>query len=344
MGRQFNPFVYGAPLPHTYFIGREGIINNCYNRLAGPVRTSIAISGEHGVGKTSLLNYLIYVAQEEGWGQPYTHNLFIRLDCQEISQFTPTRFWQHVLRMLIQIEDDPLLHEQIELRLAKSELDATHLQPLLSWLGQHGLSLTLLLDSFASVVKAHKTAPALTSDFLSSLRALTSLPDNALTLLTATRDPLNILCAEIVKDYPGSYFYNNFAFESLTPFTSAEIDDLLSRALSETGIEFDLSDRDLLHRLAGTHPALFQMAAYHLFESRRHGPLTDQVYKQVIEDFERVARNYFSLFWEESSSLERTLFILVILNYLPAQSGLQPDMKNEEIQHLLQRHERDLMH
>jgi hypothetical protein len=37
MGRQFNPFVYGAPLPHTYFIGREGIINNCYNRLAGPV-------------------------------------------------------------------------------------------------------------------------------------------------------------------------------------------------------------------------------------------------------------------------------------------------------------------
>ena len=65
MTRQLNPFVYGNPVPPTHFIGRENIITNCYNKLAGPVRTSIAISGEHGIGKTSLLHYLIYIAQQK---------------------------------------------------------------------------------------------------------------------------------------------------------------------------------------------------------------------------------------------------------------------------------------
>ena len=82
MTRQLNPFIFGRPVPPTHFIGREDIIDNCYRRLAGPVRNSIAISGEHGVGKTSLLYYLCQVAQQEGWGQPYTRNIFLYLDCQ----------------------------------------------------------------------------------------------------------------------------------------------------------------------------------------------------------------------------------------------------------------------
>ena len=69
MVRQINPFIYGKPVPPSHFVGREAVIDHCYNRLAGPVRTSIAISGEHGIGKTSLLYFLKYLAEKEEWGR-----------------------------------------------------------------------------------------------------------------------------------------------------------------------------------------------------------------------------------------------------------------------------------
>lgn len=344
MGRGIiNPFVFGKPVPHELFIGRDGIIDNCYNRLAGPVRTSVAISGEHGIGKTSLLHYLMFIAGEEDWGQPYTKNIFVYVDCQSIKQFTPTRFWCHVLELLGDAEDNAVLHQQLETLLAQPELDATHLQRLLRWLSQHQFSLVLLLDSFTWVVRSNADDLTTISDFLAGLRALTNLPEYALTLITATREPLNILCADIVRDYPGSYFYNNFAFESLAPFTSAEIDSLLKQAADQSGFEFDQADRHLLQQMAGAHPALLQTAGFHLFEARRQDSLSDPIHKKMVEDFERSARNYFSLFWNESSPLERTLFILVILLPLLKQASNQLDMTSAEIQRLLQKHERALI-
>jgi tRNA A-37 threonylcarbamoyl transferase component Bud32/archaellum biogenesis ATPase FlaH len=343
MARQINPFVFGKPVPHEYFIGRDGIIDNCYNRLAGPVRTSVAISGEHGIGKTSLLHYLMFIAREEEWGQPYTKNIFIYVDCQSVKQFTPTRFWRHVLELLDDAEDTPALHQEIEPLLEQLDLDATHLQRLLRWLSQNQFSLVLLLDSFTWIVRANTDDLTTISDFLAGLRALTNLPDYALTLITATREPLNILCADIVKDYPGSYFYNNFAFEALPPFSGTEIDSLLEQAADRTGFEFDQADRHLLQQMAGAHPALLQIAGFHLFEARRRGSLSDGVHKKMIEDFERAARNYFSLFWNESTPLERTLFILVILLTLSKQTSNRLDMTGAEIQRLLQKHERNLM-
>lgn len=344
MKPQINPFVYGKPVPPTHFIGREDIINHCYNRLAGPVRSSIAISGEHGLGKTSLLYYLRHTAQKEQWGQPYTHNIFIYLYCPTLEQFTANRFWRRVLERIKQEKDNPALHQRIDQLLGQEEIEVTHFRRFLRWLNQWGFSLVLLLDGFTWIVKTDTADQAAIGDFLSHLRALTNDPDYSLILLTATRKRLNILCYDIVQDRPESEFYNGFIFQSLPPFTPDEIDALLKQALKEANFEFDQADRGLLHHMAGAHPALLQMAGYLLFEERRHAPLTGKIYKKVIEDFEREARHYFSLFWNESSPLEQTLLILTILSHLSGESSLQFDMTGEEIQGLLQKYERDMVH
>jgi tRNA A-37 threonylcarbamoyl transferase component Bud32 len=85
------------------------------------------------------------------------------------------------------------------------------------------------------------------------------------------------------------------------------------------------------------------MAGYYLFEKRCQAPLTEQVFRMIVEMFEQEARHYFSRFWAESSLLEQTFLILTILMYLSGQSSLQIDMTSEEIQGLLQRYERTLI-
>ena len=340
--RQLNPFIDGRPAPSSHFIGRETIIDNCYNRLAGPVRTSIAISGEHGIGKTSLLQHLIHIAEEEQWGQPYTQNVFIYLDCH-IKNFNPTRFWQRVLEELEQGQIHPGLKAEISPLLEAEEIDAPQIQRLLRWLNRQRLSLILLLDSFTHIVDLQKQNQAMISHFLASLRALINLPDSALTLLTATRQPLNKLCEDIVKNYPGSHFYNNFAFESLTAFTPEEASLLLDSYLENSAIHFNEDDCDFLKNVAGSHPALLQMAAYHLFESYRQDIRPDARYKRTLESFIQAAGHYFKVFWEESTPTERSLFVLLTLKQLPDLSYSKDSINKHEIENHLQTYERYLL-
>ena len=77
-----------------------------------------------------------------------------------------------------------------------------------------------------------------TRDFLSGLRALINTTPNVLSLITATRLPLNVLCRGIIAD-EGSPFYNNFVFHRLQPFRSHEVDQLIERALTDTQVTFD---------------------------------------------------------------------------------------------------------
>lgn len=346
MAPDVNPFIYNRPLPPAFFIGRAEIIKRCRDRLAGPVRASIAISGEHGMGKTSLLHYLMHLAQEEQWGQSYTRNLFIHLDCQKIEGFTPTRFWQRVLELLVDSHYGSGLHERVEALQSQAEIDTFDLERLLKWLNRQGFTVVLMLDSFERIVQTDTTEATLTiiGDFLAGLRALANLPEGALTLLTATRQHLDIVCDHIVKERPGSQFYNNFIFESLPPFSPEEIEALLAQALAhQSAITFDQPERDLWQGMAGAHPALLQMAGFHLFEVRRQGALDQQARTKIVEAFDQGAsRQYFALFWEKSPPLEQALFVLIILTGLSAHASLQLDINSEEIQLLFQRFERPL--
>lgn len=341
MGGQINPFVYGRPVPPTHFIGRKDAIRKCYNQLAGPMCGSIAINGEHGVGKTSLLHYVGYTARAEGWGRPHTRYIFVYLYCPSLDRFTATRFCRRVLEE-VKDEADPALHREIDKFLGQDEIQVTDFGRFLRRLGEQGITLALMSDGFDWIIKTDTASQTEIGDFLSHLRALTNDPDCSLPMLTASRERLNVLCHDIVKDRPESEFYNGFIFQPLSPFSDAEVNTLLEQAMKTADFELTQPDRALLQRLAGAHPALLQMAGYLLFEKRRDAPLSDQTCMDIVEEFEREAQNYFSHFWQGSSLLEQTLLVLSLLLHLPEPSALQVGITRAEMRAIAERYKRVL--
>lgn len=354
MNRLPNPFIYGKPIPPEYFVGREEEVTACFNTLAGSVRGSIAISGEPRVGKTSLLTYVAQMGAAEGWGQPHTRNHLVFLDCQSISRFSPTRFWHRVLDLLARRVDSPPLKEKVAQLVSREDMDSAHFEEVLEVLYATGQSLVLLLDEFEWVVKKDaKNLPA-TRDFLSGLRALINITPNVLSLITATRLPLNVLCHGIITG-EGSPFYNNFVFRRLQPFRPHEVEQLIERALTGTDMTFDEQDRAYISQVAGTHPFLVQVAGSLLFEAKSQNlsiaddsqavgtrSIADD-YRAIGTRFEEEARHHFSQLWEFSSPEEQTLLLLVAWQQYAKEWGSNALPDRGTYDRLLRRCERDII-
>ena len=335
---QSNPFVYDRPVSGENFIGREDVIYACYDSLAGRTigrpPTSIAISGNPGMGKTSLLHYIADLARVEEWGHPYT-NLFVYLDCSAFEQWTPDHFWRRILESMKQSEDNPGLQELIDGLLQRTELNAIDLGGLRKWLEEQRFSLIWELDNFEWLVNADRAPRKTVIDFLNNLRFLAGSLPGPIVLFVATDRSLPTVCEgfEFVDPSP---FTNVFDLRPLSPFASDEITALLPHALAGTGLEFDQADRAFLTRLAGTLPLLVQMAGFYLFERRRDASLTNQIYAQVTEAFEQASQPYFSRLWDRSSSDERALLSLATLRYLAVQYRLPTDVRTDEIDGVFQ--------
>ena len=329
MTRRINPFVYGRYAPLSHFVGRRAEIDACYNALVGPVCGSVAISGEPRMGKTSLLRAVADVGSSEGWARPDTRTVFVYVDCQSISRFTPTRFWQRVLILLgrvlgdAQAAPDPSPSSPLpsvgdfagqavlsatEALLAQERVDATEFESILHALrGQH-IVLALLLDEFEWVVKRDVKNLPVTRNFLSSLRALINHAPDMLSLVIASQQPLNVLCRGIANG-EGSPFYNNFVFRRLHPLDTSEVDELIERRLAGSGVQFAPQDRQYVAQVAGTHPFLVQLACALIFDVRsRSAPIE---YDVIGSRFEEEARHHFAQIWEISSPEERTVLLLV---------------------------------
>lgn len=342
MNRLPNPFIYGKPVPHEYFVGREEEVTACFNTLAGPVRGSVAISGGSRVGKTSLLTYVAQIGAAEGWGQPHTTNRFVLLDCQSISRFSPTRFWHRVLDLLAHQVDTPSLLDKIAHLLTQEDLDSAHFEQVLEALHATGQSLVLLLDEFEWVVKKDARNLEATRDFLSGLRALINTTPNVLSLIIATRLPLNVLCQGIVAD-EGSPFYNNFIFRRLQPFRPHEVEQLIEQVLAHTNVVFDEQDQGYIRQIAGTHPFLVQLAGSLLFEAKSQNlPIADQ-YRSIGIHFEEQARHHFGQLWDYSSPEEQTLLLLVAWQQYAQVWDSNVSLDWETYSCLLRRCERDLI-
>ncbi len=342
MTRRINPFVYGRYAPLSHFVGRRAEIDACYNALVGPVCGSVAISGEPRMGKTSLLRAVADVGSSEGWARPGTRTVFVYVDCQSISRFTPTRFWQRVLMLLGRVlgdaQDAPDVLSATEALLAQERIDATEFESILHALrGQH-IVLALLLDEFEWVVKRDVRNLPVTRNFLSSLRALINHAPDTLSLIIASQQPLNVLCRGIANG-EGSPFYNNFVFRRLHPLDAPEVDELIERRLAGSGVQFAPQDRQYVAQVAGTHPFLVQLACALIFDVRSRGAPIE--YDVIGSRFEEEARHHFAQIWEISSPEERTVLLLVAWRWWARRLGTAEPADDRIYWALLRRYERD---
>ena len=262
-----NPFIYGVPVPPSRFVGRKREVRTIFNQIASPALGSVAINGEHRMGRTSLLHYVVDPDIAGGWGITPDRYILLYLDCQSISGFTPTRFWRRVLGLLPSWLGHKGLSEAIERLLSQEEIACSDLDAVLDGIHRSGRRLVLQLDEFEWAIRTDTEEDlATTRDFLSGLRALISRVPRALSLIVATREPLEALCRPI--KFIGSPFHTIFVSLSLKPFTREEAEELIDKYLKGTGVEFSKEDRDFVYKVSKGHPYWLQNACFKLFEKK----------------------------------------------------------------------------
>jgi tRNA A-37 threonylcarbamoyl transferase component Bud32 len=337
---QRNPFICGGPVPASHFVGREREVRTIFDQIASPARGSVAISGDRRIGKTSLLQYVCDPSVIESWGLSRDEYLFVYLDCPTIGSFTPSRFWQRILTLLLRQAREISLTssvETIESVLKKETISSTDFEMGLDEIHKTGRVLALLLDEFEWVIDPGDERT--TRVFLSGLRTLTTRQPRVLSLVVATREKLSKLCEPI--EFTTSPFYNNFLFRSLKAFTEKEINQLFKKTLEGIGVEFGPEEHDCIRTLGGTHPYLIQLAGALIFDARAQGLKIADCLELITAEFEEQTQHHFAEVWEDSSPQEKMLLTLHALCSL-ARREKERGYDVETMQHLLGRHERAL--
>jgi hypothetical protein len=224
MIRKRSPFICGGPVPPAHFVGREEQVDAIMGQLTGPARGGSAISGERRIGKTSLLHYLASPQAAEEWGVPADRWHFVLMDCQEAElSTTATPFWRRVFWALMGHLSGELAQRARALARG-DEIEESVLGRFFDDVARQDRLVVLMLDEFESVTRqVDRQNP----EVLYQLRQLLNRPWRGLALITASREPVDMLCRDI--RFQGSPFYNNLLSVWLPPFDDDEAIDLLDR-------------------------------------------------------------------------------------------------------------------
>ncbi len=312
MSTTINPFIYGGPVGTQIFFGRDSEINTVFDRIGSHARESVAIVGERRIGKTSLLHYVSAPDVTKRWNLNQEQSIFVFMDCGTITPFTITNFWKsvlrHVKRTLRKRGIAPEILEGINDLLVGEEITPLDIEFLLEDMQESDLVFVLLLDEFEGLIRTDPENEALTRDFLVGLRALINHRSRVLSLIVATRQPLNEICRDI--RFMGSPFYNNFIFLHLRPFSMDEAEGFLEQMLVNTTISFSREEKDYIYALAGTHPLLIQTASALVFDCKVSGLIEVKDLLPIRSQFIDLIEHQFEDFWRWSQPREREILTL----------------------------------
>jgi hypothetical protein len=119
-----NPFTFGNPIKEPErFIGRKVEIRQIVNRLLSSAHESTSVIGERRIGKTSLLYHLAHLEVSMRLGLTPDKFCFVYVGFQGLTDITPTRFWQRVLKKMSRSVCDESLKPSIEKLSEQSEID-----------------------------------------------------------------------------------------------------------------------------------------------------------------------------------------------------------------------------
>jgi hypothetical protein len=309
---QRNPFVYGGPVDADRFFGRQHEVNVLFQQATSRVRGSVAVIGERRMGKTSLLHYVSAPDVIRRWNLDEQSSIFLFVDCGAIAPMSMTNFWQDIVRRLERELErrrrgGRLAADVARLR-AQPEIRTTDIEFLLEDLRDEQLLLVILLDEFEYVVQTDAQSEHRTREMLGGLRALINHASRALSLIVATRRPLDEICRDL--RFMGSPFYNNFVYLHLRPFSREEADALLQQMLKDTGVAFSPSERLLVDELAGTHPLLLQAAAACVFDAHQRTAQAGAVDRAlVLERFMDLTDHQWQDLWRWSTAGEQEVLM-----------------------------------
>ena len=317
-----NPFTFGNPIKDpTRFHGRTAEIRQIVNRLLSSAHESTSIIGERRIGKTSLLYHLASPEVSARLGLTSDKFCPVYVDFQGLTDITPQRFWQRVLKKMERSICDQSLVPSIQKLGARGDFDLFDLEDLFETSMSKGLTIVLLMDEFEYVTQN----PNFKGDFFGGLRALAI--HHGVALIPATRRELVDLCHS--DEIKGSPFFNIFANIVLRPFNRTEVDELLEGYTKDNEFALTPQEKDFIWELGGGYPIFVQMAGHYLLEGRAQGLSSDALAKFTISTFDQQADAHYTYLWSHCSESEKiTLLILLTLSMQKPSKKTMPSLEN----------------
>ncbi|MBT3189232.1 MAG: hypothetical protein HN736_06115 [Anaerolineae bacterium] len=317
-----NPFTFGNPIRDpARFYGRSEDIRQIVNRLRSSAHESTSVVGERRIGKTSLLKHLDTPEVARELGLPPEEFCMIYIDFQGLTDITPQRFWQRVLRKMERSICVPDLIPEIKELREQEDFDLFDLEDLFEVITDSGLTIVLLLDEFEYVTQN----PNFGSDFFGGLRAL-AIHQN-MPLVTATRRELIDLCHS--EELKGSPFFNIFANVVLRPFSRDEVIEMLDGYLSGSEMSISDKEKEVIIRLGGGYPFFVQIAGHYLIEAKQKELEVEVAVKEMVTQFDTQADSHFKYMWSHSSESEKiNLLAIIALNQQKPSKKTIPTIEN----------------
>ena len=309
-----NPFFHRGPIRDpAYFVGRQHALDQILALLANT--QSVSIVGPRRIGKTSLLMHLSNPAVYAQAGIAPERVCFVFVDCDGWPQVTQADVYALLLEELrdaleaaghcVALPDQPA---QASYRTFEQAIRAVVRQQ---------IQLVFMLDEFDALSKNQH----LDTDFFSSLRALATRHRVAY-ITSSTRPLLDLTYTQ--ANVLSSPFFNFFAQIRLALLDDDEAAELLSRLSARGGAPFSPATADALRGLAGPHPLLLQIAAYHAFETlaRRPGAAED-LDAEAQGHFLSDAQAHWTYFWSILAPQDQRLLALLPLLWRSDPAGVK---------------------
>jgi hypothetical protein len=317
-----NPFTFGNPIKDpARFYGRTAEIRQIVNRLLSSAHESTSIIGERRIGKTSLLSYLAHPEVSARLDLTPEKFCLVYVDFQGLTDITPQRFWQRVLKKMERSICDQSLVPSIQKLVTQNDFDLFDLEDLFESSMDKGHTIVLLMDEFEYVTQNLNFK----GDFFGGLRALAI--HHGVALIPATRRELVDLCHS--DEIKGSPFFNIFANVVLRPFSRLEVDEMLDGYTKTDEFALTPQEKDFLWELGGGYPFLIQMAGNYLMEGHAQGLSGDALSKFTVNSFDQQADAHYTYLWSHCSESEKiTLLILLTLGMQKPSKKTIPNLEN----------------
>ncbi len=289
-------YIVGHPIKRPEdFYGRSRQVARFFEIVAGTQAQSLSVLGVRRAGKTSFLQY---VSNREVMGR-YIPNprdyVMIYIDMSFCK--TPADFYNRLLKKL-----DQSLSGTRPLNLWQTSPEETSLYDVEMILCQHPhRRIILLLDEFD-----HIRTGSFSEDFLTELRAMTSVLDYELACVTASYWDLYQL-GEHIGLPPTSPFYNIFYPTPiyLPGLEMTEVDLLIRQPASQSGLLYTENEVADIQALAGSLPFFVQATAAKWYETKMYG--MPPTFNAILPQMVTALTPYFDQWWRSLNRNERVL-------------------------------------
>lgn len=315
-----NPFFHRGPIRRReYFCGRAHHVAQSLSLLRND--QNLALIGQRRIGKTSLLFHVADPVVFEAHDLRRGEHLLIYFDGTELGHLSS----DEILALLIDRLATALPAAGHSLDLPQSPpagLSYRDFRDAVLRVTEVGLKPIYLLDEFESLADNPHLGPR----FFSGLRALSSQFN--LSFVTASRQPLLKLTYANTETL-SSPFFNTFANLHLGLYSESEARNLVETLTTYAGLDLPLQTTERILELAGLHPLLLQIAAFHAVELWGEEGWRAEGDAEWRCRFMTEAESHFEYYWRHLTDGERYTLAALPLT--------QEDEARREVVHGLER-------